>query len=189
MLTKLSTGRDAGPPSLVDLLGECHERIRRFVALARRAAMQKDAPLDQVAQACADVERYFIEAYPLHVADEEESIAPRLRGLSPTVDDALEAMAKEHRQHAPKLEALLRATAAVRSEPHHHGAREELATAAEALEIELEQHLVLEESAIFPAIRERLSAQTKTRIIDELRRRRRPGRPQGRSMAPQEEDS
>jgi hemerythrin-like domain-containing protein len=189
MLTKLSPRRDTGPLSLVDLLGECHERIRLFLALARRAATRRDAPLDQVAQACADVERYFVEAYPLHVADEEESIAPRLRGLSPAVDDALEAMAKEHRQHAPKLDALLRATAQVQSEPHHDGARDELATTAEALQTEFEKHLVLEERAIFPAIRERLSAETQTRIVDELRQRRRHGRPQGNPWSTQEEQS
>lgn len=191
MLTKLSPRRDTAPQSLVDLLGECHERIRRFVALARRAATRRDAPLDQVAQACADVERYFVEAYPLHVADEEESIAPRLRGLSPAVDHALEAMAKEHRQHAPKLDALLRATATVRSEPHREGARDDLARAAEVLQTELEKHLILEESVVFPAIRELLSAETQTRIIDELRQRRRHRRPQSRpwSTTPQEEES
>jgi hypothetical protein len=33
-----------GPQDLVDLLGECHQRIRRFVALARQAASRRDAP-------------------------------------------------------------------------------------------------------------------------------------------------
>src|SRR5690606_15926791 len=81
MLIELSTHRRDTPRDLVDLLGECHARIRRFVELAHEAAIRMDAPVEQVIQACADVERYFVEALPLHVADEEESIAPRLKGL------------------------------------------------------------------------------------------------------------
>lgn len=175
MLTQLSTRREDGNQDLVDLLGECHQRIRRFIDLARRAASQPDAPRDQVAQACADVERYFVEALPLHVADEEESIEPRLRGLSPSVDLALDAMAQQHREHASKLEALLRATVRVRREPHDERARGELATATIALETEFEGHLALEENTIFPAIRELLSPETQESIIVELRRRRRLG--------------
>jgi len=184
MLTNLSTRREAEAPGLVELLGECHERIRRFVALARQAASREDAPVDQVVQACADVERYFTEALPLHVADEEESVEPRLRGLSRSVDDALDKMAHQHQQHLPKLESLLRATARVRLEPHDETARGELATAAVILETAFEEHLALEESAIFPAIRELLSSQIQDLIIDELRGRRRFDSPQGGSTSP-----
>src|SRR5687768_5521196 len=95
MLIQLSTRPRTSAQDLVELLGECHERIRGFVALARRAATLRHVPADQIARACADVERYFSEALPLHVADEEESIAPRLRGLSPEVDDALAVMVQQ----------------------------------------------------------------------------------------------
>lgn len=190
MLTQLSARRDNGPQDLVDLLGECHQRIRRFVDLARQAASREDAPPGQVAQACADVERYFVEALPLHVADEEESIEPRLRGVSPSVDHALDAMARQHQEHASNLEALLRATAKVRCEPHDECARGELATVAIALEIEFEEHLTLEENTIFPAIRE-LPPKTQESIIVELRQRRRHDRPYraARSAATEEHES
>jgi len=145
----------------------------RFAALARQAASRKDAPVEQVVQACADVERYFVEALPLHVADEEESIEPRLRRLSKPVDDALDAMARQHQQHVPRLEALIRATAAVRCEPRDDMARCELEATALMLETEFEAHLALEESVIFPAIREHLSAELQRTIIHELRERRR----------------
>lgn len=78
MLTHLSKHRATGPEDLVDLLGECHERIRRFVAMARQAGSRQGVPADQIAQACIHVERYFTQALPLHVADEEQSIEPRL---------------------------------------------------------------------------------------------------------------
>lgn len=187
MLIQLSTRQIAtGSRDLVDLLGECHQRIRHFVALAREAALRGDAPSDQIAQACVDVERYFVEALPLHVADEEESIQPRLRGLSSAVDQALDAMERQHQQHAAKLEALLRASARVRGEPNSTRARSELATAAIALERDFETHLVLEETGIFPAIREFLSQETQSAIIDELRQRRRHNRGTSSTLPPQE---
>ena len=175
MLIELSTHRRDTPRDLVDLLGECHARIRRFVELAHEAAIRTDAPADQVIQACTDVERYFIEALPLHVADEEESIAPRLKGLSPEVDRALDAMTRQHQEHSPTLVELLRVSATVRAQPNHHGARDDLAKVAKALKLEFEEHLTLEETVIFPAIRGLLSHETRDLIVEELRERRQPG--------------
>lgn len=172
MLTQLSTHRASGPHDLVDLLGECHQRIRRFVALARQAGSRQDVPSDQIAQACHDVERYFTQALPLHVADEEESIDPRLRGLSPTVDGILDVTARQHQQQKVGLNALVRATSMLRNRPHDAAARIELAVTALALETHFEEHLRLEESVIFPAIRELLSRETQTSIVNELRKRR-----------------
>lgn len=172
MLTQLARHRASGLQDLVDLLGECHERIRRFVALARQAGSRHDVPADQIAQACIDVERYFTQALPLHVADEEESIDPRLRGLSPAVDQALDAVAQQHRQHEPELKALLRATSVLRSNPNDGAARGDVASTALALETQFDEHLRLEERVIFPAIREFLSHETQASIIDELRKRR-----------------
>ncbi len=176
MLIGISAQRKDEARDLVDLLGECHVRIRRFVELAHEAAIRTDAPADQVSQACADVERYFIEALPLHVADEEESIAPRLKGLSPEVDRALDDMTHQHQQHSPTLAELLRASAKVRAQPNHPGTRDDLAKVAKDLQIEFEEHLTLEETVIFPAIRGLLPRETRDLIVDELRKRRQPDR-------------
>lgn len=183
MLTQLSKQRATGTEDLVDLLGECHERIRRFVALARQAGERQDATADQISQACVDVERYFTQALPLHVADEEQSIEPRLCGLSPAVDEALDVAKRQHRRHEPLLKVLLRSTRVLRDNPHDRTARDDVATTARALEAEFEEHLRLEESTIFPAIRELLSHETQTSIVDELRKRRQgsPPRPGGHS--------
>jgi iron-sulfur cluster repair protein YtfE (RIC family) len=124
-------------------------------------------------QACTDVERYFREALPLHVADEEQSLEPRLRGARPAVDHALDVMASEHAQHAAQVAALLQALAEVRSRPHAGVARSELAAAAGALKAEFERHLTLEETILFPAIRELLPSDTQALILEELRQRRR----------------
>ncbi len=172
MLTKISKHRATGAEDLVDLLSECHRKIRRFIALARQAGSRQDVPAVQIVQACVDVERYFGKALPLHVADEEESIEPRLRGLSTLVDDALEAMAHQHQQHVTEVEALLRASASVRRQPHDDAVRSELEAIAVALENEFERHLALEEKVIFPAIRDHLSAEIRRDIVHELRDRR-----------------
>lgn len=177
MLTQISVGHSAGQNDLVGMLSACHERIRRFVRLAHQAATRWDVPIDQVTQACDDVERYFREALPLHVADEEQSIEPRLRGISPPVDEALAAMAAQHRGHDAKVEALLRSTGDVRSDPQSKPARTALEEAATNLEHDFAEHLALEERVIFPAIREHLSPEAQAAIIAELRQRRKVAHP------------
>lgn len=172
MRTLLTKRRATDAQDLVDLLGECHERIRRFVALAREAAARRDVAADQISQACQDVERYFTQALPLHVADEEQSLEPRLRRLSPTLDAALDDVTRQHHEHEPALSRLLRATRVLRDHPHDGEARHELAVAALAIEALFEEHLRLEERVVFPAIRELLSPETQRAIVDELRARR-----------------
>ncbi|OQX66650.1 MAG: hypothetical protein B6A08_19455 [Sorangiineae bacterium NIC37A_2] len=173
MLIQLSSSpRESTPKDLVDLLLECHGRIRQFVRLAREAGTNFEAPHEQIARACADVERYFAEALPLHVADEELSIEPRLRGLSPEVDRALDWMHVEHRSHELPLALLLGAAAEVQNDPKDRRARAALAQSACELDAAFEKHLAEEENVIFPAIRALLSPETQETLRDELRERR-----------------
>lgn len=172
MFKSLRTQPSGAPADLVDLLLECHDRIRSFVALARQAARRVDAPEDQIVEACLRVERYFSEALPLHVADEEQSVLPRIRGRSEDIDSALETMQGQHTQHEPKLRALLAASVAVREAPQDPDRRASLTAAAEQLEREFDEHLALEEAIIFPAIRRLLSSAVQAEMIKELRGRR-----------------
>ncbi|HEX9400550.1 MAG TPA: hemerythrin domain-containing protein [Anaeromyxobacter sp.] len=59
--------------------------------------------------ATAAPDAYFTEALPLHARDEEESVLPRLHGRDSAVDAELAAMEREHREHGPPLEVLVRA--------------------------------------------------------------------------------
>src|SRR5690606_21064266 len=113
----------------------CHERIRRFVAMAFATATREEAPASDIAEACARVRRYFTEALPLHVADEELSVLPRLRGTSAEVDAALATMQEQHARHQPLLGRLLELTEAVGQEPSDARRKEQLACVA----LELEQ--------------------------------------------------
>jgi hypothetical protein len=74
---------------VVDLLLKCHERIRTFIGLACKLGKAQEPSVDEIRDAASRVSRYFSEALPLHVADEEESILPRLAGRNPEPDLAL----------------------------------------------------------------------------------------------------
>ena len=173
MLVKIRTS-DKSSEDLVDLLLACHDRIRSFAALARTAGERTDALESEIVDACSRVERYFTEALPLHVRDEEESLVPRLRGHSPELDRALGAMTEEHASHEQLLRNLLRASSNVRRDPAAAAARGELVAAAEQVARELGEHLALEEKDIFPVIRRVLSPTAQAEIVLELRRRREP---------------
>ena len=171
MLVKI--GSKASPSEdLLELLLACHERIRSFTALARAAAEREGAIAADIADACSRVERYFTEALPLHVRDEEESLLPRLQGRAAEVDRALDAMKEQHERHESMLRTFLQALAVLRRDPMALGRRAELATIAAALDLEFAEHLALEEEVIFPAVRRLLSLVEQTEIKDELRRRR-----------------
>jgi iron-sulfur cluster repair protein YtfE (RIC family) len=165
-------GRPA-PVDAVDLALECHERIRSFLALARRIAEARDAGADAIAEAAGRVRRYFVEALPLHARDEEDSFLPRLRGRDPAVDAALDAMAREHEEHEPPLAALVAACETLSRDP---GRLPELAPALGAAVRELDahftKHLAAEEAVILPAMRRVLDPAQDAEIVREIRARR-----------------
>ncbi len=171
MLTVL--GKSSQPAGAVDLLLECHDRIRSFLALALRIPGARAEDPAMVAEAAGRVRRYFVEALPLHAQDEEESILPRLRGRDPAVDAALDLMAREHAEHERPLGALVAACERVALEPGRHA---ELAPAIAAATAELERHfsghLRREEEIIFPALRRLLDARADAEIGREIRARR-----------------
>jgi hemerythrin-like domain-containing protein len=168
----LTIGTPSEPEDLVGLLLACHERIRRFAGIAVEIGHRDDLPPAEIASAAQRCEKYFDLALPLHVADEEESLLPRLRGVDPDLDAALEAMGAQHREHAILLPELLAALRAVQVSPEDAGARERLRKVATPLARDFEQHLELEERVVFPAILARLSAEAQAQAIAELRARR-----------------
>lgn len=157
--------------SLVGLLLECHERIRRFSRLAVELSRRADLPEPEVVEACARCERYFGEALPLHVADEEESLLPKLRGHDRAVDEALSLMHAQHDEHRPALVGLLEALRALRAAPSSAPVRARLGAVAERVAAEFEQHLTLEEQVLFPVV-EALEAGVQRHAVAELRARR-----------------
>jgi hypothetical protein len=191
MLTRIGPARgttdrqapdaEGDPPAAegdpVDLLLGCHARIRSFLTLAARLAGPAGAaaPVAEIADTAARIHRYFAEALPLHAQDEEESLAPRLRGLDPELDAAIAAMIAEHAGHAAPLGDLLGACAGLVADPARLATlAAPLAAAAAALEAAFAAHLAAEEGLVFPAIRSRLDDAARAAIVAEMRRRRTP---------------
>jgi iron-sulfur cluster repair protein YtfE (RIC family) len=168
-MSLLRTG--AKPPAEqtpASLILECHARIRSFAAIAVRLAGE-DAPEAELCEAATGVHRYFTQALPRHVADEELSVAPRLRQFAPETGDALAAMEREHRAHEELLARLIPAWESLRADP---GPRRFTLADATRLQAALEEHLAAEERLVVPAL-VRLPGAESDAIVEELRQRRR----------------
>src|SRR5580765_6329737 len=92
----------------VDLLIGCHQRIRHFTAVAVKLAHAHGASDDEIHKAAARVRRYYSVSLPLHEADEEESLRPRLDAVADEhVRHALLAMGDQHQAIDELIERLL----------------------------------------------------------------------------------
>jgi hemerythrin-like domain-containing protein len=157
----------------LELLLGCHERIRHFTAVARRMAENPAAPLDQVSEAAEAVYRYFHVALPLHEADENVSLDPRLHAAGEVVH-ASEEMVRQHVEINRVLTQLLPLWDALCREPEKLS---RFSSRLVRLISELEQlwdvHLRLEEDTVFPAIKH-LPADDVAAILAEMKDRRKP---------------
>jgi iron-sulfur cluster repair protein YtfE (RIC family) len=168
----VQVGKRDQSEDVVDLLLACHERIRRFLTMARTLATAHASEPCEVQLAAAQIRRYFAEALPLHVADEQEEILPRLASAAPAIDQALTAMLDEHCVHEPMVARLVALCGEVEREPSQLAVvGADLAALIAELTTELERHLAQEEQVIFPAIR-RLAAAERDAILVAMRRRR-----------------
>lgn len=169
----IQIGRPKPTGDVVDALLECHERIRRFSATACRLAEAVDPEPAEVAAAAEGVRRYFVEALPRHVADEDESILPRLKGRNDEVDRELDEMAREHREHGAPLDRLIELCVALAQDPSKHaGLQTELGELASQLQAGFEVHLEREERVILPAMRTLLDEDERAAISQEMKDRR-----------------
>jgi hemerythrin-like domain-containing protein len=151
MLVKL--GQRDTTEDVVDLLRECHDRIRRFLGFAHRLASAEGLAAGEIRDVAGQIYRYFTVSLPLHVADEDVDLAPRLRGTSAEVDAALATMTREHVEHERATAAVVALCAELARDPAQHASRApELAAATATLAALFDPHLELEERVIFPAL-------------------------------------
>ncbi len=158
---------------VLEVLLDCHQRLRQVTALAAGLASRPEAPADAVAAVAARALRYFTVALPLHEEDEERSLFPRLLEQAPELATTLAALRADHQRQMEQVEVLVALCQQVQSWPertaHLMGA---LAAAAQALQQSWQGHLDTEERDVFPAARRALSAEARTAIRDEMRARR-----------------
>jgi hypothetical protein len=171
------TPRAAAVVDPLALLLDCHDRIRSFVATAARIASAPDVAPAQISDAAARVRRYFSVALPLHEQDEEQSIAPRLLRASPpaVVVDALGTMTAEHARLHELLAELDVSWSRLCTQPEAIAVLAPRLTAAQlALEVTFDDHLMLEETVVFPSAARLLAPDALRAIAAEIRARRTP---------------
>jgi len=161
----------------VDFLIGCHQGIRHFTAAAVNLAHAQGASDDEIRQAAAAVYRYYSVSMPLHEADEEDTVRPRLDpGAGERVRHALLAMADQHQGIFELVERLMPLLQLLQQNP---GALAqvggEMCSLTTALDEIYRAHLELEENVIFPAIRESLPESTRAEMLAEMQQRRKQG--------------
>jgi hemerythrin-like domain-containing protein len=172
-----SAGDGASNRVVAGLL-ECHERIRRFGGYAQKLGGGEAFAPEEIREAAAAVARYFSVALPLHSADEDESIAPRLAGAPPDVAAAIDNMTAQHGQIHDVIDELMPLWQRLAEAPElRDSMRDQLAAGAERLQALTASHLDLEERMVLPAI-DQLPAETLELIAGEMAARRRSTTPQ-----------
>jgi iron-sulfur cluster repair protein YtfE (RIC family) len=165
-------GARRGGTDGVDLLVECHRRIRRHLGMARALAGAHGHPAAEIRDTAAQVRRYFTEALPLHILDEEEAVLDLLVGRDETTDTALARMVAEHMDHEPALGRLIDLCAELQRDPSQiDRVAAELAPLIDELEPELLAHLEREERFLFSALRA-LPRADRDRLTAAIRERR-----------------
>jgi hemerythrin-like domain-containing protein len=165
--------------SATKMLTDCHNRIRHFSGVAVKLAHAQGVAEAEIVQAAEGLLRYFTIALPLHEADENISIHPRLRKAVPVGElagPAADAMVDQHLAIDELVERLIPLWTILRAEP----AKEpELASEMCAISSRLQEiftaHLQMEEETIFPAMDKYLSEAELATIVSEMQERRKAG--------------
>jgi len=176
-LNEILVGREAAAASAPELLLACHAHIRHFVQLGQTLATIRVVSIEEVVESSRALFRYFHDALPLHEADENESLYPRLLPLPRwnLVREAGEAMLEQHRAVNELVAELLPICEILKREPERLAVLcGHLQQVTHALGQVFAAHLNLEESVIFPALPELLTPEQMDAMLREMQARRRP---------------
>jgi hemerythrin-like domain-containing protein len=163
----------------IGMLGDCHRRIERFLAVLRTLASERQgsALSEQEQTALSASLRYFREAAPKHTADEEESLFPRMRAADAAATEALlERMDNLESDHATAVKVHAEVDVLGRNWLSHGTlSRDEashLAALLEELATLYERHIALEDTEVFPSAARLLSLSDRRAIGLEMAARR-----------------
>lgn len=173
-----SASKEASDPnSPLEMLLGCHARIRHFMQLSRTLAAAEGVPHKEIAEAANSIVRYFSQALPLHEADENKSLFPRLHNALPhggLIREAAETMVEQHKVIDELVAELLPLCASVGRRPERlPSVSQRLDHVTRALDQIFAAHLGLEETVIFPAVTELLTSAQIEEISREMHERRR----------------
>jgi hypothetical protein len=160
-----------------ELLLACHQKIRHFSGVAVRLAHGHGATEPEIAQAADSLHRYFSVALPLHEADENLSLHPRLGRAVPEGElagPAADAMLDQHLAIDELVERLIPLWVLLKSTPGRlPELSAEMCALAKRLSEIFDAHLKLEEETIFPATAKYLDNSEQAAIVREMQERRR----------------
>lgn len=159
----------------VDALLGCHDRIRYFTEVSQKLAGAAGQPPADIASAAMRVHRYFTVALPLHEADENNSLDPRLRRAVPEqrLAEASSEMVRQHKDINEVLQQLIPMWETLKTQPEALGSiAPALRDRSDRLNALFSGHLALEEETVFPAMREFLSQEDMDAIRAEMKERR-----------------
>lgn len=138
--------------------------------IARRLAVSSAASAE-ISEAAEQVARYFADAFPHHVAD-EDALAASLAGRDAKTDRTLAIMSNDHVTQAQTVAQLVSKCRELATHPSQFVAlAESLLMLVDDLETALSPHLELEERELFPLI-QRLSHAEQDTFQRAARRRR-----------------
>lgn len=178
MLNQISAAPKANAENdAVELLIGCHRRIRHFTSVATKLAHAQGATPQEIQDAAETVYRYYSVSLPLHEADEEDSLRPRLdRVPDERVRHALAAMHDQHMAIDDLLERLLPLLRLVGNNPDALAdTGGEMCSITKALSEMFAAHLQMEEEVIFPAMESFLTEDDRAALLSEMRGRRKQG--------------
>ena len=179
MLNTIKSARSAAPEveDAVSLLLGCHDRIRHFTEVGERLAQSPQAPATDRAAAARAVLRYYTVALPLHEADENESVYPRLKRALPPGElaHANQQMVEQHAGIDATIAELVPMWQQIERDPQSQNELGELLRHRTGhLRSLWNAHLALEEEQVIPAMRKYLPPQDLSQIAQEMRDRRQP---------------
>lgn len=181
MFTNISGPGEHSPASStpLEMLQGCHARIRHFVQLSRTLAEAADASQNDIAETAASLTRYFAEALPLHEADENQTLFPRLYDVAPLgspLREAATTMVEQHRMINELVAELLSLCGVLQRIPERLPTlAHRLRQVSSALDRAFSSHLHMEETVVFPAL-QLFDADQIAEISREMQQRRRPPR-------------
>lgn len=156
-----------------EILAHGHEHLAQRLGLLAALAgeLERDPRLDERRLAVlADVLTFIDTVVPLHGADEEQTLFPRLRALPEFRvshgHTPMDCMEREHVEHRALLAALKRDVLLRRPA--------DVARAARAVASAYREHMAREDEVLFPWAREQLADPAELeRMAGEMRQRRR----------------
>ncbi|MGC9292915.1 MAG: hemerythrin domain-containing protein [Acidobacteriaceae bacterium] len=176
MAVQIGARPDSGSDDPIGMLQDCHRRIEHFLGIFLRVA--EDArgrlltPEEQAAIQAAL--HYFRTSGPLHNADEEQSLFPRIRnGADLDVLGHVEKLEAQHREAAclhGTIGHLFSVWTSNGTLPKKDGAA--LLSAIETLQHLYTRHIQVEETIVFPYAKGRLDAAAIREFGAEFRSRR-----------------